>query len=193
MKNTFIEEIIKLNKDKEIKSYKTNEIIFFEDQKCEHASIIIKGAIYMSSMYNDREIRFNFLKRGSMFGHNLLFNQDQNYKAHIVAVGNTKILHLNKNEFLQCLENKDILEEYLRYMSWFTLNDKETIKVLKIQKLEDRIFYLLHSNKGVYRFKNTTQFSIELGVSRETLSRELTKLIDSGKIYRIKNTIHVLK
>ena len=50
MKNTFIELIIKENKNKEIKSYKSNEIIFFEDQPCECASIILKGSIYMTSL-----------------------------------------------------------------------------------------------------------------------------------------------
>ena len=105
-------------------------------------------------MYNDKEIKFNFLRKNSMFGHNLLFNQNLKYKAHIIAVGNTKILHLNKEEFLKSLQNPNILEEYLKYMSWFTINDKEAIKILKIQKLEDRIFYILNTNKKVYRFKN---------------------------------------
>lgn len=192
MVNSFIQEIINLNKDKTIKSYKNGEIIFFEDQPCECASIILKGSIYMSSMYNDKEIKFNFLRKNSMFGHNLLFNQNLKYKAHIIAVGNTKILHLNKEEFLKSLQNPNILEEYLKYMSWFTINDKEAIKILKIQKLEDRIFYILNTNKKVYRFKNISQFSILLGVSRETLSREITKLTLEGKIKRIKNTLYLM-
>jgi CRP-like cAMP-binding protein len=99
MKNNFIELIIKANKDKQIKSYKSNEIIFFEDQECEFASIILKGSIYMTSLYNDKEINFNYMKKGSIFGHNLLFNVNNKYKAHIVAVGNTQILHLNKQDF----------------------------------------------------------------------------------------------
>ena len=77
-------------------------------------------------------------------------------------------------------------------MSWFTINDKEAIKILKIQKLEDRIFYILNTNKKVYRFKNISQFSILLGVSRETLSREITKLTLEGKIKRIKNTLYLM-
>ena len=166
MKNLFIEKIIQLNKDKLIKSYKTNEIIFFEAQKCEYVSIILKGSIYMTSMYNDREIKFNFLKKHSMFGQNLIFNSNQEYKANVVASGNTTILHLNKNEFISSLQDKSIIEDYLKFMSEFTLTDKETIKILKIQKLEDKILYILNTNKGVYRFKNISQFSIYLGVSR---------------------------
>ena len=192
MTNAFIQKIINLNKDKTIKSYKNSEIIFFEDQPCEYVSIILKGSIYMTSMYNDREIKFNFLRKNSMFGHNLIFNQNVKYKAHIIAVGNTKILHLNKDEFLKSLQNPDILEDYLKYMSWFTINDKENIKILKIQKLEDRIFYILNTNNKVFRFKNITQFSVMLGVSRETLSREITKLISENKIKRIKNTLYLL-
>lgn len=192
MTNAFIQKIINLNKDKTIKSYKNSEIIFFEDQPCEYVSIILKGSIYMTSMYNDREIKFNFLRNNSMFGHNLIFNQNVKYKAHIIAVGNTKILHLNKDEFLKSLQNPDILEDYLKYMSWFTINDKENIKILKIQKLEDRIFYILNTNNKVFRFKNITQFSVMLGVSRETLSREITKLISENKIKRIKNTLYLL-
>lgn len=193
MKNSFIEKIIQLNKNKTVKSYKTNEVIFFETQKCECVSIILKGSIYMTSMYNDREIKFNFLKKNSMFGHNLLFNSNQEYKAHVVASGNTTILHLNKNEFLNSLQDKSIIEEYLKYMSEFTLNDKESIKILKIQKLEDKILYILNTNKGVYRFKNISQFSISLGVSREALSREISKMCLEYKIRRVKNTLHLLK
>ena len=77
-------------------------------------------------------------------------------------------------------------------MSRFTINDKEAIKILKIQKLEDRIFYILNTNKKVYRFKNISQFSILLGVSRETLSREITKLTLEGKVKRIKNTLYLM-
>lgn len=192
MKNTFIEKIIKANKDKEIRSYKSNEIIFFEDQECEYASIILKGGIYMTSLYKDKEINFNYMKKGSMFGHNLLFNKNHKYKAHIVAVGNTQILNLNKQEFLKSLQNLNILEEYLEYMSQFTINDKETIKILQIQKLRDRILYILSTNFGVYRYKNITQFANKVGVSRETLSRELVKLKNEGFISLDKNVIREL-
>ena len=75
----------------------------------------------------------------------------------------------------------------------FTLNDKESIKILKIQKLEDKILYILNTNKGVYRFKNISQFSISLGVSREALSREISKMCLEYKIRRVKNTLHLLK
>ena len=61
--NVLDKKIINLNKDKTIKSYKNGEIIFFEDQPCECASIILKGSIYMSSMYNDKEIKFGIGER----------------------------------------------------------------------------------------------------------------------------------
>ena len=81
-------------KSKSENAYKSNEIIFFEDQPCEYASIILKGSIYMTSLYNDKEINFNYMKKGSIFGHNLIFNNNNKYKAHIIALGNTQILHL---------------------------------------------------------------------------------------------------
>ena len=193
MKNTFIELIVKDNKNKEIKSYKSNEIIFFEDQPCEYASIILKGSIYMTSLYNDKEINFNYMKKGSIFGHNLIFNNNNKYKAHIIALGNTQILHLNKQEFLKSLQNPIILEQYLSFMAQFTINDKESIKILQIQKLRDKILYVLSTNNGVYRFKNIVQLAIKLGVSRETLSRELIKLENEGIITKNKNVIRSIK
>ena len=128
-----------------------------------------------------------------MFCQKLIFNSNKQYKANVVASGNTTILHLNKNEFISSLQDKSIIEDYLKFMSEFTLTDKETIKILKIQKLEDKILYILNTNKGVYRFKNISQFSIYLGVSRETLSREITKMCLEHKISRIKNTLHLIK
>jgi DNA-binding Lrp family transcriptional regulator len=76
-------------------------------------------------------------------------------------------------------------------MSQFTIDDKESIKILQIQKLRDKILYILSTNNKVYRFKNVSQFSIKLGVSREALSRELVKLESEGIILKDKNVIRL--
>ena len=193
MINTFVDEIIKLNVSKETTKYKTDELIFFEDQPCEFVSIIVKGSIYMSSSFNDREINFNYLKKGSIFGHNLIFSQNNKYKAHIIASGNTEILNINKQDFLKTLQNLNILEKYLSHIAQFTIEDKETIKILQMQKLRDRIMYLLEKNKGVYRFKSVSNFAIKVGVSRETLSRELTNMEEKYLIKRTSNVIRIIK
>lgn len=189
MRKKFIQLLIEENKKKERKVYQPNEIIFYEDQPCEYVSIILKGAIQMFSIYRDKEVKFNYMKKNYIFGHNLIFNENNKYKAHVVAHIKCELLHLTKEEFLKSLQNPNILEAYLKYLSAVTLEDKEQIKVLKILNVYDQIQYLLDRHKGTYRFKSVTQFADLLGISREHLSRVLNELEEKGEIIKSLNYI----
>lgn len=189
MKNKLIDQIIEVNKHLPFKEYKANDIVFFEEQPCEYISIILKGSIYMSTFFNEKEIKFNYMKKGSLFGHNLIFNNNNKYQAHVIASEKTKIINLTKEDFLKTLQNINILENYLNYLSKVTLEDKEQIKLLRMVKIEDKIKYILCKNKGVYRYKNIASFASFIGTHRETLSRELSRLEATGLIRKDKNTI----
>ena len=161
-----------------------NETLFFEGDECKYVAIILSGKISIISYFSDgKEIIYNVLGKGEMFGNNLIFSSEPYYRGDVVATEESDIAYISKDELIKALSNdSELLEQYLKQQSDFskTLNFK--IKLLTIDSAKDRLVYYLTFNKGTITYKSVTKLAKELYLSRETLSRTMYKLADSGEI-----------
>ena len=71
-----------------------------------------------------------------------------------------------------------------------TLNFK--IKLLTISGAEDRFIYYLTFSKGKIYYKSITKLADELYLTRESLSRTITKLTKNKKIKKSGKTIQLV-
>lgn len=165
-----------------------NETIFFEGDTCDHISIIIKGKINIVSYFSDgKEIIYNALNGGEMFGNNLIFSSEPFYRGDVVAIENTEIAYISKEELLKALQNNpEFLEAYLKQQSDFSKRLNFKIKLLMISGAEDRFLYYLTFNKGQISYKSVTKLAKELYLTRESLSRTIYKL-EKKAIIKIEN------
>lgn len=178
-----------------ITSYKKETIIFHEDDFCDVICIILEGAIdILSYSFSGKEIVYNNLKEGDVFGNNLIFSDKPYFRGNVISKEKTKLAIIHKNTLIKLLkENESFLIEYLRIQSNFGKSLNARIKLLGLDNAEDRFMYYMYLNKGSITFKNITSLSQTLGLARETLSRLISRLIKENKIIRNKNNIKLVK
>ena len=178
----------------ENKTYKKGETIFYENDVCSKIGIVISGEISIKSYFSDgKEVIYNTLSKGQMFGNNLIFSSNPYYRGDVVCEQNAEISFLSKESLIKALRNdEDFLIEYLNEQSDFskTLNFK--IKLLTISSASDRLLYYLTFNKNKITYKSITKLAKELYLTRESLSRTIKKLKENKIIKAHSKTIALM-
>ena len=172
-----------LNKHGSI-SVKKNQTLFFEGDECHKVGIILSGKVSIVSYFDEgKEVIYNVLGKGEMFGSNLIFSSDPFYRGDVVAIEESEIVYINKEELLNSLKNdSSILELYLKQQSDFSKRLNFKIKLLTIDSAKERIKYYLTFNKNEIEYRSITKLAKELYLSRETTSRTLYKMNKDGEI-----------
>ena len=168
-------------------------IIFREDEKCEHLGIVIKGLVNITSYsLNGREIVYNSLSNGQMFGNNLLYSSNPYYKGNVISSSNSEIILLDKNTLIEVLKNNEsFLLAFLKYNSDFSKSLNYQIKLLSFDSAEERLLYYLKDKRKVH-IKSVSSLAKSLFLTREATSRLLSKMVEEGKIRRSGNIIELL-
>lgn len=173
------------------KDIKKGEILYHEGEKCHEIGIVNSGSLIITSYSpNGQEIIYNSLNSGGMFGNNLIFSTNPFYKGDVLATEDSHIYIINKDKLIKLLmSNNDFLENYLHYQSDISIKLNMTIKLLSFSSIEDRFFYFLSMHNNVYTYKSISELARILHVSREALSRLITKLKKDNNIIVISKTI----
>ena len=168
----------------QIKKIKKNEVLFREGESCKMIGILKEGSLVISSYtFEGKEIIFNSIKPGMMFGNNLLFSKEPHYKGNVTAMMDSEIYLINETNLLAlCTQNKSFLKEYLSLTANTAISLNERIKMLSFNSLEERFSYALFLHNGVLPYKSISNLAKELNVERETLSRYISKQISIGLI-----------
>ena len=176
------------------KNASKNEIIFQEDEQCKYVGIVKKGEISISTYTaSGNEIIYNEITDGGIFGNNLLFSDQPYYRGHVIAKTDTEILLYSKAAFMRILQkNREFLEAYLSFEANFAKGLNGKIKLLSIPSAEERLFYFISSQKKI-TFKSVSSLANALFLTREALSRTISKLAKEGKIVRKGNMIELQK
>ena len=179
-----------LNKDEQklinVKTAKLGEFLFREGELCSYISIVVSGQVKISSMtYSGNEVIFNILEKGEIFGNNLIFSDDPHYKGDVIAIKESVVVLISKENLIQILQsNKDFLLAYLNIQSNFGKKLNSTIKMLSFNSAEERFMFYLQAQNDKIQFKTITELSDILHLKRETLSRLLTMLEKENVVKR---------
>ena len=166
------------------KKAKKNEIIFQEDEKCLYVCIVKKGEVSISTYsLSGQEIIYN----------KLVYSDAPLYRGHVVAKKDTERLLFSKEAFLRVLQNnKEFLSAYLSLEANFAKKLNGQIKLLSLSSAEERFMYFLKNQKSI-KFKSISSLASTLFLSREVVSRLISKLVKEKKIKREGNMISLLK
>ena len=162
----------------QILDYRPNEIIFNEDDKCDEVGVLIKGKIKIASfLENGKELIYNEIVPGEMFGENLIFSSHPYFRGDVIAEENSIVVLIARNELLKLLqEDQEFLLAYLNKQSDFGKSLNLKIKILTFNNADERILYFLDMHDGEVEFKSITRLANELYLSREVLSRTLHRM-----------------
>ena len=163
------------------KEYNKNALIFLEGEKCNNVCIVIKGEISIVTSNYDSLVEINNLKENEIFGDSLILIDDNRYLGNIMAVKDTTLCIIPKDNWLKLLENKTILKNYLEIISTKVFKIQSKVKILSQKSIREKIlFYLLSESKRINKkkipIKSKESLSLYLNVPRPSVSRELIKL-----------------
>lgn len=170
----------------EVKSAVKGAYLHREGELCSKVSIVVSGGVKIASMhYFGSEVVFNILEKGDIFGNNLIFSDEPVYKGDVVAIKDSTIVSISKDNLTKLLQsNKEFLVAYLNVQSNFGKKLNSTIKMLSMNSAEDRLMFYLKEHKGEIIYHSVADLADILNLKRETLSRLLTKLEKENAIKR---------
>ena len=177
-----------------IKQYKKDAVLFRENDICKKVGILIEGEIVIKAYTNKgKEIIYNTISSGEMFGNNLLFSNNKQYLGDVIATKDSKVLFIDIDKLLEILKNnKTFLKTYLTKEANTTKYLNMKIKLLSLNTLEEKLYYYLNYYNNKIVIQSITALAKEPSVQRETLSRLISKLIKEKKIIKKDKTIILL-
>lgn len=172
------------------KSYKTEEFIAFRGDKVDAYMILVEGELVAEMQkINGKVVKIETLLPYADIAPAFVFGMDNSFPVDLYATQNSKLLYIPKAELLKLLQkNTKILENLLNSFSnrtqflskkiWFI---NKTIE----EKLATHILENLDKN-GLWKIKNSiTDLASVFGVSRPSLSRVITQLVEDSVLDRL--------
>lgn len=184
-----------------IKEYLKSEFIFEEGKKPTHYYQIYSGEVKMSN-YNDdgREFMQGLFYKDQCFGEPPLFI-DKTYPAHAIAVENTKLMVLSKQQFLNLLsDNPFVSIKFIQNLSQRLYYKSVMASEISSQEPEHRILRLIDYEIEHFNFKKdpngylihfTRQQIGDLsGLRVETVIRAIKSLEKKGELKIINRKVY---
>ncbi len=171
------------------RGYPKNSVILFEDDPGDALYVVASGRVKVVLIGEaGKEVILSVLKDGDFFGEMALID-DEPRSAHVIAMEDTDLLVLRREDFQRCMEGQPGMAlSLLRALSGRLRKADEKIGDLVLLDVGGRIARLLlelaEEGDGETISRNVTHSTIAqmIGSSRETVSRTFRNLADSGLI-----------
>ena len=188
-----------------LKSFKRNDVIFYEEDANEFMYIILDGEVkVIQSTEEGKEIIMAIHRAGDFFGELSLID-GKTAPASVVATKHSIMAIISKNAFFSLIYNQpNVLKKLLLILCSRFRESLGTIQMLNFNNALQRIrllFVMLAEKYGkeerglkVLDIKLTHQDMAEMtGMTRETVTRVLDKLQKDGEITILKEKLIALK
>jgi CRP/FNR family cyclic AMP-dependent transcriptional regulator len=171
------------------RSYAKNSIIAFEDRPGEALYVVLSGQVKIVLTAEDgREVILSTRSKGDFFGEMSLID-DQPLSANVIAMEDSELLILHREDFQRCLEEMPMVAFGLLRAFCKRLRQADSkISSLVLQDVPARVAGLLlemaDQNDGINISQQLTHHLIAqmVGSSRETVSRAMGDLTTQGLI-----------
>ena len=178
------------------KNYDAGQIILLEASEGEQCFFVTEGSVKITRLSKKgREVILAILSDGDFFGEMSLLDGEFR-SANVVALDDTEVLTLNRNDFLLVLKNyPQIAIRLLKEMATRLRKSDRQIASLSLSDAEKRIamcILRIADEKGVIKKGQVSIPKIPIqqdianmsGTSRETVSRALKLLVKEGFVQR---------
>lgn len=192
------EELARMGELTRQRKHPKGSVILFEDDPGDALYVVIEGQVKVVLIGEDgREVILATLADGDFFGEMSLID-DEPRSAHVIAMENSNLLVLRRDDFQRCLEdNPRMALGLLRALTKRLRLADSKIGGLVLLDVTGRVARLLlemaDENDGVVISRKVTHHQIAqmIGSSRETVSRTMRTLAEENLIEVAGKTITV--
>jgi CRP-like cAMP-binding protein len=188
------------------KDYKKGETLCLEGEKSDTLFIINEGQVKLSKITKEgKEQILHILSSGDFFGELNLFSDNQAYNFSAYAISDLKICTLTKKDMDEIImKNPEISLKILSEVTRRLAETENLAHNLATNDAEVRIAYMILEFGEKYGVPDKEGIKIKLpinreemanyvGVTRETISRKLSKFEDLGIIKLVGNKVLIIK
>lgn len=180
------------------RAYPKNSVIVFEDTPGDALYVVLTGQVKIVLIAEDgREVILSTRARGDFFGELSLLD-DEPPPAHVIAMEESKLLVLRREDFYRCLEEiPQIAMGLLRTLCKRLRQADKKIGGLVLLDVTGRVARLLldmaDENDGINITQRLTHHMIAqmIGSSRETVSRTMRQLAAQNLIEVSRKTMQI--
>lgn len=199
------DEQLEIAKITHIRQFHKSNHLFYQNDSMEYFFFIIDGNIKIYRYSADgREQIVNFFGPGEMVPHHAIFRDDP-YPANAVSMDETKVLMIGKNDLEILLKNQsDIMMKMFKYLGSMIIDlqnrlhdkilhpaDEQLLK--SILRLSGSHGEDIDENNSLIRLRITKQdIGSMIGLSRETVSRNISLFKKLGLMYESKDGFLIL-
>ncbi|HDK7138530.1 TPA: Crp/Fnr family transcriptional regulator [Clostridium botulinum] len=200
------EELIKIVNMTGHEAFKKGETICNEGDKSETLVIINEGKVKLCKLTKEgKEQIIHILSSGDFFGELNLFNDNESYNFSAYAISDVKICTLTKNKMDEILlKNPDISLKILKEVTRRLAETETLAQNLATNDADIRIANMILDFGEKYGVNKEQYIEIKLpinreemanyvGVTRETISRKLSKFEDLDIIKLVGNKVIIIK
>lgn len=176
-----------------IKDYPKNELVFFRGDTINHIIIILEGLCKgeMQKLNGD-SIVIDYIPSQQIVAPAFIFGDVSTFPVDLITVEKTKLLFLDKNDFLELLQtDKTLLINFINEISnkgqllskriWFNFTNKTiTEKIISYVKQNQK-------NGIITFYPNISELAKKFEITRPSLSREISSLCNKGILTKISN------
>ena len=198
-----VEELTKLQEDKELRHYKKGEMVFKAGATPKGIYYLVKGKVKIQRS-NDfsKDIVTGLFSDGEFFGYIPVFKNDK-YESDCEVLEDTKLIFINKEDFLKLVySNRDVSSQFIKMLSDNILEKEEKLLTLAYESVRKRtaqslLEYYHHfqqkegNDDGVVSISRKDLASMA-GTATESLIRALSDLKNSNFIAVKGRTITIL-
>lgn len=177
----------------QIKDYPKNELVFFRGDTINHIIIILEGLCKgeMQKLNGD-SIVIDYIPSQQIVAPAFIFGDVSTFPVDLITVEKTKLLFLDKNDFLELLQtDKTLLINFINEISnkgqllskriWFNFTNKTiTEKIISYVKQNQK-------NGIISFYPNISELAKKFEITRPSLSREISSLCNKGILTKISN------
>jgi len=158
--------------------------------ECKSLGKILKGKLRLSRLLSSgREIILKEFGPGEIYAELLVFTGER-FPGRLSASSKTSVAEVNLKHVLEHLTDRNALITFMSEISRKTAHLANKIEILSLKTVKQKIAFSLLTEDKIF-LSSVSEFSDNIGCSREALSRALTELEQGNVITRQGNYLRI--
>ncbi len=186
------DELIDIIIEKSHILYRDNkDVLYSPHELCASMTLIVEGRLRIEKILpNGKELTINTLSKGTLISEACAF-LGENYPAWVVALGEVTVLQIPIAVIEELASDRNFSLSLFAALSKKLISLQGKLDLLSVQSAEQKIalFILnltgLEYQKGFRLSQSKTAIAKEIGISRETVSRVFSSLIEQKIIQEV--------
>lgn len=171
---------------------KQGDVLHSPSELCKYIGKVLEGSIRLCRILRSgKEIVIKEFYPGDIFADLMVFS-GENYPGWFIASKDSEVSEVDQISLLNYLKEEDCLSSFLTNVSYKVAGLTNTIEVLSLKTVRQKIGYML-----LYNFSDTKSLSLstlasKIGCSREAVSREISGMCRDHLVYKDDGKINIL-